>query len=122
MAVLLVGITAGTLVRSARGQLAVAQPHRTVAITGPGVDFPATFQATVLGAVRSPSRYTLQAGAHVADLIEVAGGVLTSADLTRVNLTATLADGQSVYGPIKDQVVPLQRGGENDPNTAPADQ
>src|SRR5258706_9902649 len=113
MAVLLVGITAGTLVRSGRWQLAIAQPHPTVAITGPGVDFPATFQATVLGAVRSPSRYTLQAGAHVADLIEVAGGVLTSADLTRVNLTATLADGQRGDLPLKDEVVAFERGGEN---------
>ena len=57
----------------------------------------------LLGAVRSPSRYTLPAGAHVADLIEVAGGVLTSADLTRVNLTATLADGQSVYVPLAER-------------------
>src|SRR5258706_4439660 len=96
MAVLLVGITAGTLVRSGRWQLAIAQPHPTVAITGPGVDFPATFQATVLSAVRSPSRYTLQAGAHVADLIEVAGGGLTHRDLTPVKFTPNAPDGPNL--------------------------
>jgi competence protein ComEA len=122
MVVLLIGLIAGTLVRSGRWPLAIAQPHPTVAITGPGVDVPATLQAMVLGAVRSPSRYTLPAGAHVADLIEVAGGVLTSADLTRVNLTATLADGQSVYVPLKDEVVPFERGGKIDLNAASADE
>lgn len=54
MVVLLIGLTAGTLVRSGRWPLAIAQPHPTVAITGPGVDVPATLQAAVLGAVRSP--------------------------------------------------------------------
>jgi competence protein ComEA len=92
-----------------------------VTITGPGVTPHNTIQAYVLGAVRTPGVYVLPDGARVHDLIAAAGGALTTADLTRVDLAALVSDGQSVYVPAVGEVVPIELGGKLDLNTASAD-
>ena len=101
---------------------AFAQPRPTIAITGPGTTSDATIQAYVLGAVRRPGVYTLPDGARTHDLIAVAGGALTTADLSQLNLAAALHDGQSVYVPVVGEALPLERGGKVDLNVATAEQ
>jgi competence protein ComEA len=55
--------------------LALAQ-HPSIVLSGPGTSAPASIQAYVLGAVRSPGVYTLPEGARGRDLISAAGGLL----------------------------------------------
>jgi competence protein ComEA len=53
----------------------------------------------VTGAIRRPGLYRLRRGARIADAIARAGGATKSADTSRVNLAAPLADGQQVVMP-----------------------
>ena len=76
----------------------------------------------MLGAVRRPGIYTLPESARTNDLIAVAGGALTTADLSQLNLAAALHDGQSVYVPVVGEALPLERGGKVDLNVASAEQ
>jgi competence protein ComEA len=54
----------------------------------------------VVGAVRRNGVVRLRPGARVVDAIEAAGGALPTADLTRLNLAAALADGARVAVPV----------------------
>ena len=101
---------------------AFLQPQTHITITGPGIASTTRIQAYALGAVRTPGVYTLTEGARVHDLIEFAGGALSDADLSHVNLAAQLGDGTSVYVPRVGEVVPLERGGKIDLNAATAEQ
>jgi competence protein ComEA len=59
------------------------------------------------GAVNAPGLHRLPAGARVADLLDVAGGPAPGADLDRLNLAAPLVDGERIFVPMPDQVVPV---------------
>ncbi|HEU5347024.1 MAG TPA: ComEA family DNA-binding protein [Ktedonobacterales bacterium] len=96
--------------------LAFMRPHPTVAITGPGIS--QQVEGYVLGAVLRPGVYSLHRGARVRELVEAAGGLLDTADITRVDLAGLLADGQAVYIPRLGEQVPPQLGGKLDLNTA----
>lgn len=58
------------------------------------------------GAVHAPGIYRLDADARVADLVEAAGGPRPDAELDRLNLAATIIDGQQVYVPRAGEAVP----------------
>ena len=78
--------------------------HDPVTFTGPGLDgAPTTLQAFVLGAVVLPGAYELPSGARVADLLSAAGGLLSTADASALDETASLAEGQQVSVPYKGQ-------------------
>jgi competence protein ComEA len=64
----------------------------TTATTGPAV-----VVVHVTGAVMQPGVVELPAGARVDDAITAAGGLARSADPSRLNLAALLADGERVY-------------------------
>lgn len=66
------------------------------------------------GAVHAPGVYRLEADARVADLVEAAGGPLADAELDRLNLAATVADGQQVYVPRQGEAVPEVAGSTGD--------
>lgn len=51
----------------------------------------------ICGAVYEPGLYIMADGDRVADVVEMAGGVLSSADLERVNLAAKLEDEDKIY-------------------------
>ncbi len=67
----------------------------------------------VNGAVNRAGVYTLPDGSRVVDALELAGGLLPSADADIVNQAALLKDGQQVYIPYRGTPVPpgLQSGG-----------
>jgi competence protein ComEA len=53
----------------------------------------------VSGRVAAPGLVTLDAGSRVADAVAAAGGLLPDADLTTVNLAATVVDGGRIHIP-----------------------
>lgn len=54
-------------------------------------------QVSVLGAVRNPGMYTLAKHSQVDDAIREAGGVTEEADLTQIDFSEPVADGQKIY-------------------------
>ncbi|MBF6589046.1 MAG: ComEA family DNA-binding protein [Ktedonobacterales bacterium] len=98
--------------------------HPSVLITGPGTGDPGTrtIQAYVLGAVRAPGVYALAEGGRVRDLVAAAGGLLSDADLTRVDFAAPVADGQELYVPRVGEQVPVTLGGKLNINRASAEE
>lgn len=75
--------------------LLVTPAHADMAVTETMV------QVQVQGAVKRPGVYRLLAGSRVAELIAKAGGPRGDAQLSMLNLTQRLEDGQSFYLPTK---------------------
>ncbi|MFM2113069.1 MAG: hypothetical protein RL643_27 [Actinomycetota bacterium] len=88
-------------------QLEVLTPLDTLA--------PARIAVHVVGAVQQPGVYHFNAGARGDDALRAAGGPSGDADLRRVNLAATLFDGQQFVIPRKGEqlatTVPPSGGG-----------
>jgi competence protein ComEA len=78
-----------------------ALPPDVVVVTGtPGVrQVPGSVVVSVAGAVVRPGVFELKEGDRVQDLIDEAGGVRQSADLSDVNLAAPLVDGTTLIVP-----------------------
>jgi len=74
---------------------------------------PRPLQVYVSGAVAHPDVYVLPAESIIKDAIETAGGTTIEADLDRINLALSLADGQHIYVP---------RQGEENPPVSPPTQ
>ncbi len=53
----------------------------------------------IVGAIEEPGTYTLTLGARLIDLITMAGGISTGADMNAVDLALRLEDGQRYYVP-----------------------
>lgn len=62
----------------------------------------------VAGAVAAPGVVRLGNGSRVVDAVTAAGGLRPDADPDRVNLAATLVDGQRVVVPIVGQPIPAE--------------
>jgi competence protein ComEA len=92
------------------------QPELSLPFAGGAGDPGATSTTTTIpagwvlvhaaGAVHSPGVYRLEADARVVDLVDAAGGPLAEAELDRLNLAATVADGQQIYVPRVGEAVP----------------
>lgn len=65
----------------------------------PAPPMPVVIGVAVMGAVSRPGLYSLEAGARVQDLLEMAGGASGDADLSDVNRLATLIDGTTLTVP-----------------------
>ncbi len=80
----------------------------------------------VTGWVREPGVYEFDPGARVIDAVDRAGGARDGADLTLLNLAASLTDGQQILVPKEGQAVavpgavPGTSGGLINVNTADA--
>lgn len=82
------------------------------ATTGPA---PATapngkIQVYIVGAIKHPGVYTLEANARLYQLLQAAGGPLPDANLVAVNLAAPLTDGQEIYVLRIGETPPAQTG------------
>lgn len=71
--------------------------HPTGNPTSAGDSVGTTIQVYIVGAVKHPGVYILPADARVYQLIKVAGGTQSNADLVSLNLAAKLVDGEEVY-------------------------
>ncbi len=68
-------------------------------------------QVYIIGAVQHPGVYTLTSNARVYQLLQAAGGALSNANLTVINMAARLSDGQEVYLPhIGETPIPGMTG------------
>lgn len=75
----------------------------------------ASITVHVAGAVRSPGLVTLRPGDRVAHAVAAAGGALAFADLSALNLAATVGDGDQVTVPLKGETIgPLAWGATRD--------
>jgi competence protein ComEA len=79
--------------------LSTATPQPTPEATST----PQPLRVYVSGAVQQPDVYILSPGSIVKDAIMAASGSTDNADLDRINLAATLADGQQVYVPYQGE-------------------
>lgn len=80
-----------------------ALPSPTVTST------PSPLRVYVSGSVEQPDVYLLPPGSIVKDALLAAGGATADADLDRINLALTLAEGQHVYVPRQGEAeLPVQ--------------
>lgn len=70
-----------------------------LAVTEPAAVSPGEITVHVSGAVTRPGLVSVAGERRVADAIAAAGGAATDADLERLNLAASVADGQQVVVP-----------------------
>lgn len=118
---LALGIGVNLLIRAGNWPPTFAQPNIGVVISALPSPSPTTVaHAIVLGAVRTPGVYPIEPGALAKDLIQLAGGALSAADLSRVDLTAPLQDGASIYVPRSGELIPIERDGKIALNQASA--
>lgn len=65
-----------------------------------------SIQVYIVGAVKRPGIYTLDANARVYQVLKAAGGPLADANLVVINLAAPLKDGEEIYIPKVGESVP----------------
>src|SRR5581483_12049016 len=81
---------------------------RPVAVTlPPRATKTATTQITVSisGAVKQPGSYQLEGGARLSDVLQQAGGVNPNADLSQINFTRPLTNGEQIVIPTIAPIV-----------------
>lgn len=97
---------------------------RGQAIELPPLPTPAPLVVHITGAVSREGIYPLPAASRLDDAIQAAGGLLSSADASQINLAARLSDGQKIAIPeIRPTVIasslPLEQRGGPPIETAP---
>jgi competence protein ComEA len=80
---------------------------------------PSRIAVHVVGAVRQPGVYHLAAGARADDALRAAGGASDNADLRRVNLAASVLDGDQLYIPRIGERLPNDSPSTNESNGNP---
>jgi competence protein ComEA len=83
----------------------------------PPTPVPQVLIVHVAGAVAEPGVLTVTDGARVLDVIELAGGVTSEADLAQVNLAGVVADGERVWIPIIGEAEPPVVVGSRSPRS-----
>ncbi len=91
--------------------LGATAPQASSSATSASADSGGNIEVYVVGAVKHPGVYTLNADARIYDLLQAAGGPLPNANLVAINLAAKLSDGQEVYITLIGEVPPTYMGG-----------
>jgi len=111
---ILIGALAVVVALGSAGAPEVAGPESTVGGTAQADTGSRELVIDVAGAVVAPGVYRLEPGARIGDAIDAAGGFSPRVDAERaatdLNLAATLADGQQVRVPSRDDA-PIAGGG-----------
>jgi competence protein ComEA len=110
---LLVGLLSAALILIGNGRL----EGRSILLKPPAD--PPGLRVSVQGAVRAPGLYHLAPGSIVEDAVFAAGGFLTGADPSRLNLAAPLTNGQELKIPFQ---IPTPLPGIPSPASTPAGQ
>ena len=101
VAVALAVVAALVLLRPPADPPEVSLPFASTTLSAPATSTtaarPESLVVHVAGAVSVPGIHDLPLGSRVADAIAVAGGLTPSADVSRINLAAPVADGERVY-------------------------
>jgi competence protein ComEA len=102
------------------------QPEFTIATPPPTVTplptpTPCPLRVYVSGAVTHPDVYELPADSIVKDAVQAAGGATSQADLDRINLALSVADGQHIYVPKLGEETPPISPPTQPLNTASSD-
>ena len=112
---ILIGALAIVVALSGSGAPEVAGPEATIGGSAQPDTAATELVIDVAGAVVTPGVYRLAPGARIGDAIDAAGGFSPRVDAGRVgtelNLAATLADGQQVRVPSRDDDAPIAGGG-----------
>jgi competence protein ComEA len=108
---LLAGLLSAALILIGNGRL----EGRSILLKPPAD--PPGVRVSVQGAVRAPGLYHLAPGSIVQDAVFAAGGFLTDADPSRLNLAAPLSDGQELNVPFQ---IPTPLPGTALPASTPA--
>jgi competence protein ComEA len=116
---LLAGSSVLLLARAGQWPPALGASSPALVITRPSAT-PGTIHASVMGAVLTPGVYPLADGSTVRDLIEAAGGPQADADLSRLDVTATVADARTIYVPHVGETPPVLIDGKVNLNVATA--
>jgi competence protein ComEA len=106
VAAALVGAVAyGLTHQPSRVVLSISPPKQTLTPSTTATASPV--RCHVVGAVHAPGIYTLPPGACINDVLHVAGGPTTDADLESVNLAAEIQDHQQVIIPRLSRMIDL---------------
>lgn len=99
--------------RPVDGEIPQVALEPTTASTAP----PASLLVHVVGAVRTPGVYSLPPGSRVLDAVDAAGGATDDGQPNRLNLAATLIDGEQVRVPVDGEPIagPVRPGGASGP-------
>ena len=81
------------------------RPEREMPIVLEPPPTPQGIVVQIEGAVRTPGVYTFPRGSRVYQAIEAAGGALPEADLSRLNLSRPLQDGERLWVPFRGEPV-----------------
>lgn len=100
---------------------ASGEPSTTAGPGSTSTTRPSELVVHVAGAVANPGIVSLPAGARVVDAIDAAGGPAADADLDRLNLAATVTDGQRVAVGRPGEPLPAAAGGAGDGGSASGD-
>jgi competence protein ComEA len=90
----LVGLIASALI------LIISSPRKGEAIQLVAQSTPGNITVFVTGAVKNPGIYNLPFGSRATDAVQAAGGMLSSADNTVINLAAPLKDSDKILVPF----------------------
>ena len=113
---IVLGVVIVFLRRPAQPELIVTSPLPTA--TPLPAPTPAPVQVYVSGAVTRPDVYELPPESIIKDAIEAAGGATSEADLNRINLALSVADGQHIYVPHQGEESPPVSPPTQPPDTA----
>jgi competence protein ComEA len=94
---IIIGILAGILLASLIWLAATPPRGQPITLSAPPTPLPLMVHVT--GAVANPGLYQLSPGSRVNDAILAAGGFLTNADKSFINLAAPAKDGDKIHVP-----------------------
>lgn len=72
------------------------------------VDEGSVITSYICGAIKNPGVYTLDYGARIGDLVELALGFNENADDTYLNLAQKVEDGEKIYVPTKEETLSIR--------------